>query len=272
MATYNNLTSLEGLQVGDVIQYTTNTTIDFKGYTVTVKLSGNTRGGLATADINTSLFPSTVLTYSTNAGHCLCYGNTLDVYTRIMVAGDAGSWNIFSRGTSGGGLKGGSGILSQDTVGGGSQTSGGRGQSYGGGAYGYQGTFGYGGSGSSYSGGNGWYGGGGVGRNNIGNTELCSGSGSGFVLGLEGTAYPSGYLSDNTTLIEKLKSAITNGVLTKGGSDGKTTLTILSLPKSSTRNIHYYNGTQFVEAEVYRYNGTLFERVEPKIYTNSQWQ
>ena len=39
MATYNNLASLEGLQVGDVIQYTTNTTIDFKGYTVSVKSS-----------------------------------------------------------------------------------------------------------------------------------------------------------------------------------------------------------------------------------------
>ena len=50
-------------------------------------------------------------------------------------------------------------------------------------------------------------------------------------------------------------------------------VTILARPNSSsTRNIHYYNGTQFVEAEVYRYNGTLFERVEPKIYTNSQWQ
>lgn len=270
MATYNNLTSLEGLQVGDVIQYTTNTTIDFKGYTVTVKLSGNTRGGLATADINTSLFPSTVLTYSTNAGHCLCYGNTLDVYTRIMVAGDAGSGN-FSNTGSGGGLKGKGGKLGSSFDGGGSQTSGGRGQSYGGGAYGYQGTFGYGGSGSSYSGGNGWYGGGGVGRKSIGNTDLCSGSGSGFILGLEGTAYPSRYLSDDTALIEKLKLAITNGVLTQGGSDGKTTVTILDLP-NSTRNIHYYNGTQFVEAEVYRYNGTLFERVEPKIYTNSQWQ
>ena len=143
-----------------------------------------------------------------------------------------------------------------------------------GGAYGYQGTFGYGGSGSSYSGGNGWYGGGGVGRNSVGNTNLCSGSGSGFILGLEGTAYPSGYLSDDTTLIDTLKSAITNGVLTKGGGrGGKMEVTILALPNSSsTRNIHYYTGTQFVEAEVYRYNGTLFERVEPKIYTNSQWQ
>ena len=129
--------------------------------------------------------------------------------------------------------------------------------------------------GKSYSGGNAWYGGGGAHDAMAyitGNITTYSGGGSGFILGLEGTAYPSGYLSDDTTLINTLKSAITNGVLTKGGSDGKTTVTILALPKSSTRNIHYYNGTQFVEAEVYRYNGTLFERVEPKIYTNSQWQ
>ena len=112
MATYNNLTSLEGLQVGDVINYTTNTTIDFKGYTVTVKLNSS---GLAKADINTSLFPSTVLTYSPKAGHCLCYGDTFDVYKRIMVAGDGGS------GGSGGGLV-------ADVVGstGGSQTAGGQ--------------------------------------------------------------------------------------------------------------------------------------------------
>ena len=111
-------------------------------------------------------------------------------------------------------------------------------------------------------------------------STAASGGGSGFILGLEGTSYPSGYLSDDTALIEKLKSGISNGVLTQGGQIldgnygrfGSLTLTILALPKSSTRNIHYYTGTQFVEAEVYRYNGTLFERVEPKIYTNSQWQ
>ena len=111
MATYNNLTSLEGLHVGDVITYDTNTTIDFKGYTVTVKLNSS---GLAKADINTKLFPNTILTYSTDAGHCLCYGNTLDLYTRIMVAGDAGD-------SAGGGLV-------ADVVGttGGSQTAGGQ--------------------------------------------------------------------------------------------------------------------------------------------------
>ena len=142
MATYNNLTSLEGLQVGDVINYTTNTTIDFKGYTVTVKLSGNTRGGLATADIDTSLFPSTVLTYSTDAGHCLCYGDTLDLYTRIMVAGDSGDY-------AGGGLVGGGGSA------GGTQTSGGKKADQ----NSSDGRFGYGGAGDTRKGGNGWYGG-----------------------------------------------------------------------------------------------------------------
>ena len=139
MATYNNLTSLEGLQVGDVITYDTNTTIDFKGYTVTVKLNSS---GLAKADINTSLFPSTVLTYSTDAGHCLCYGNTLDLYTRIMVAGDAGD-------RAGGGLVGGGGSA------GGTQTSGGKKAD----KNSNDGTFGYGGSGDTTRGGNGWYGG-----------------------------------------------------------------------------------------------------------------
>ena len=139
MATYNNLTSLEGLQVGDVINYTTNTTIDFKGYTVSVKLNSS---GLAKADINTKLFPSTVLTYSTDAGHCLCYGDTLDLYTRIMVAGDAGD-------SAGGGLVGGGGSA------GGTQTAGGQKAD----KNSDDGRFGYGGAGDTTKGGNGWYGG-----------------------------------------------------------------------------------------------------------------
>ena len=108
-----------------------------------------------------------------------------------------------------------------------------------------------------------------------GNECSGGGGGSGFIIGVSTTTYPSGYLGDNTNLQATIASAISEGTLTQGGSTEATpkmVLTILALPKSSTRNFHYYNGTQFVEAEVYRYNGTLFERVEPKIYTNSQWQ
>ena len=120
-------------------------------------------------------------------------------------------------------------------------------------------------------GGNGWY----SGAGRIGFYHQTAGAGgSGFIIGVSTTTYPSGYLGDDTNLQATIASAISEGTLTQGGSTEtkpKMVLTILSLP-NSTRNIHYYNGTQFVEAEVYRYNGTLFERVEPKIYTNSQWQ
>ena len=103
MATYNNLTSLEGLQVGDVIQYgssqsdATVNLIDLKGYTVHVQLSGGrfypdegVKGGLAEADIDSSKFPNKTVYYSKGGGYCLCYGTTsYNKYNRIMVAGDA---------------------------------------------------------------------------------------------------------------------------------------------------------------------------------------
>ena len=307
MATYNNLTSLEGLQVGDVIQYGNmgqsslpRTSIDFKGYSVNIKLSGKSesptdsggsRGGLAEANINTSLFPNKILTFEPFGG-TLCYGDSYNKYTRIMVAGDSGAGNSYYH-SPGGGLEGSIGYYGGNSMGSTSkatQTSGGNNYAYGiTPTTSVNGQFGIGGYFSNQQhftwerGGYGWYGGGAVGyQSGVNSMSLRSASGSGFIVGLEGTSYPSGYLSDDTALIEKLKSAITDGVLTQGGATGTSsgitnsahmTVTILALPNSSsTRNIHYYNGTQFVEAEVYRYNGTLFERVEPKIYTNSQWQ
>lgn len=208
-----------------------------------------------------------------------------------MVAGDSGAGND-SEPSSGGGRQGDYGYFNGKAL----STSTRPSQTSGGENYAYKitpttsvnGQFGVGGYFSNHQyfiwerGGNGWYGGAAVGyKSETSSSTLRSSAGNGFILGLERTSYPSGYLSNDTTLIEKLKSAITDGVLKLGGATGTSsgitnyahmTVTILALPKSSTRNIHYYNGTQFVEAEVYRYNGTLFERVEPKIYTNSQWQ
>ena len=102
MATYNNLTSLEGLQVGDVVQYgdsqhyATVKLIDLKGYTVHAKLSGgrfhsdgDVKGGLAEADIDSSKFPSKTVYYSDGGGWSICYGTEYNKYTRIMVAGSA---------------------------------------------------------------------------------------------------------------------------------------------------------------------------------------
>ena len=97
MATYNNLTSLEGLQVGDTITYNTTTAIDFKGYKVKVELYGKatttfdkekTRGSGKT---NFNIKYSGIFCFSTRGGCSLCYGNTYDAYYRIAVAGNAGN-------------------------------------------------------------------------------------------------------------------------------------------------------------------------------------
>ena len=67
MAEYNNLTTLQGLAVGDVITYDTTTSIDFAGAKVKVQLYGKTKtgsslyqnAGLAEFVIDSSLTPDT---------------------------------------------------------------------------------------------------------------------------------------------------------------------------------------------------------------------
>ena len=58
MATYTNLASLSGLQVGDVVNYTTDTVIDFAGYKVSISIYGkkvsSSNGGLTSFDFDTS--------------------------------------------------------------------------------------------------------------------------------------------------------------------------------------------------------------------------
>ena len=132
MATYNNLTSLEGLQVGDTITYNTTTAIDFKGYKVKVELYGQarsyndiTRGGGKT---NFNIKYSGIFCFSTRGGCSLCYGNTYDAYYRIAVAGDAGNYGSFGwleYAGLGGGLIGGSSKSDGSEATGGSQTAGG---------------------------------------------------------------------------------------------------------------------------------------------------
>ena len=116
MATYNNLTSLEGLQVGDVITYNTTTAIDFKGYKVKVELYGESlgdewsssrRGGYTVFNIDTSILSAKILSFNNdNSRNDLIYGNNNDLYYRIAVAGNAGSQSSAQYGGSGGGLTG----------------------------------------------------------------------------------------------------------------------------------------------------------------------
>lgn len=164
MATYTNLTSLAGLQVGDVVNYTVTTAFEAKGYKFKIELYGKkvtANGGKTTLTMDSSLLPSTTLSYNSRGD--LIYGNTTDLYYRIAVAGNAGGdgkgGTSAKRGGAGGGSTGAQGQGSSSSAGkGGGQTYGGTG---GGTATNKNGSFGAGGVGSAasiYSGGRGGYG------------------------------------------------------------------------------------------------------------------
>ena len=291
MAEYTNLTTLDKLAVGDTITYDTTTAIDFKGAVVKVELYGvsnnpnNSYGGYTTFIIDTSLLPSTILSFNndyTVSGvnvsrrNDLIYGDTTDIYYRIAVAGNSGSGPEKSgSGTAylgkGGGLEGGrssNNYSSNMTVTGGSQTSGGTCNSSATGSK-YNGSFGSGNT-TRYNsgfigawGGYGWYGGGsGAFRTSISSIQYLTGGsgGSGFIIGTSTTTYPSGYLGDDTDLQTLIASSITEGTLTNGGSKNTTPTMVLTLLKVSdtSSKLNYYNGTSFIKTNINYYNGTEF--------------
>lgn len=266
MATYTNLTSLEGLQVGDVVNYTTTTAFDSKGYKFKIQLYGKkagANGGRTVFTIDTNTLPEKILSFNIRGD--LIYGNTTDVYYRIAVAGDAGGdgkgGTSAKTGGAGGGSTGAQGQGSSSSAGkGGGQTYGGTG---GGTATNKNGDFGFGGYGSSGTvssggrGGYGWYGGGGGAYNNQG-----GGGGSGFIIGVSTTTYPAGYLGGDTALQSTIASSITEGTLTQGGSSNTTptmTMTILELPpveEDPQSTLKYFNGTDFIDTNAKYYNGS----------------
>ena len=303
MAEYTNLTTLDKLAVGDKITYDTTTAIDFKGATVKVELYGIARnndypGGYTTFIIDTSLLPSTLLSFNndyTISGvnvsrrNDLIYGDTTDIYYRIAVAGNAGSGPEKNGSSSaysgvGGGLQGGqarNNYSSNMTVTGGSQTSGGTCNASANGSK-YNGSFGSGNT-SRYNstfigawGGYGWYGGGsGAFRTSTSSIQYLTGGsgGSGFIIGTSTNTYPSGYLGNDTDLQTLIASSITEGTLTQGGSTETTpkmVLTVLALGVSNSKfnyyngtsfiktNINYYNGSKFIPCNAHRFNGTEF--------------
>lgn len=291
MAEYSNLTSLEGLQIGDTVVYDTTTSFDTKGYKFEVKLYGkkvsNSNGGLTEFMIDTSLLPKTILAFNFRGD--LIYSNTEDLYYRIAVAGDAGgngkSGSSSLNGGIGGGIKGGNGSYTQNKSAGlgGTQTSGGLTMSGGSSiTASYSGNFGIGGTGQTHNptsvggnGGYGWFGGGG-GRASAGWGVGAGGGGSGFIIGTSTTRYPDGYLGNDTSLQSTISSAISEGSLTQGGSSEsspKMVLTVLeaSSSNSSLKKFKYYNGTSFIDVNAKYYNGTEFVPCNAKIYNGTSF-
>lgn len=275
MATYTNLASLEGLQVGDVVNYTITTAFDAKGYKFKAELYGKKRnvsnGGYTKFLIDTSILPATILSFNSRGD--LIYGNTTSVNYRIGVAGDAGS----SYGSYNGGLGGGSSGGNSDKgnygyfAGGGSQTAGGSGR----GANGGFGTEPKASSinGTVYYGGYGWYSGG---CGMTYGTPTASGGGSGFIIGVSTTIYPSGYLNNDTDLRNALTQSISEGTLTQGGSSSysaKMTITIVSKPSGANTQstLPYYNGTEFINTNAKYYNGTEFVDCDVHYYNGNEF-
>lgn len=312
MANYNNLSTLAGLAVGDVVTYNTATTIDFKKYKVRITLNGigydsNHGGGLTQFDLDTKNLPSQILTYSPLGGTSLCYGSSYDKYYRIGVAGNYGGGSISyvrSYSGKGGGTTGGSGSTETDYGkayggSGGTQTAGGSGGTWSRNGYGTavvsSGSDGVIGSFEKNSSADqsdyycaGWYAGGTGGQFTKGSTYGGqtryggNGGGSGFVIGQSTTTYPSGYLGNDITLQSTITSAISNATLTQGGSTNYNTGST-NLPTTATMEItilelppvtgpKYYNGSSWVQTTVKRYNGSSWEDVVMKYYDGSSWQ
>lgn len=295
MAEYENLTSLEGLQAGDIITYDGLDdfviNVDPKGYTFKVDLYGGQMGssslnlgGYTTAIINSSNYSDIITLAAYRRSMHISYGSFSSyaslLYYRFLVSGAAGQRAGGAIGGKGGGSSGSAGYYSvgsatQTLARGGAQTSGGSG--YGGGG---AGSFGYGGySGSVIStqkgteyGGAGWYGGGSWYYNASGNTK-GAGGGSGFIIGQTTNTFPSGYMGSNTETINILKGSISEASTTQGGATltPRIVITIISGGAAQPK-FSYYKDGEFKSCEGYYYNGTEFVKVEPLFYSNGEFK
>ena len=117
MADYQNLTSLSGLLVGDVVTYNQDMLIDFSNYKVRIELHGKRGiyyrstsshqydedggiGGLTTFLFTPKNSGLTEYYFSGKGGVSLCASTEYNPYTRIAVAGDGGYGTYFYSGYS----------------------------------------------------------------------------------------------------------------------------------------------------------------------------
>lgn len=274
MANYTDLTTLEGLQVGDVVTYTTNdTAINLAGCKVKLEVVGNA----ATAGYSCGTLTSDKIIYfiAGNAANTRCSAfaklpSTEDgwLYTRFLVSGNRGEYG--SSGGKGGGLTAGTGSSVSDSMGfntasggaGGTQTSGG--------------AFGTGGTGNGRSGGAGWYGGKAGGYKSSGNLRGHGGGGSGYVL-TNDSHKPTGYMEDWSDYVLSDTELITGGASTYYD---ETTLpyhgariTILEAAAGgSTSTIQYYAENEFIPCEAYYYSETGFIQCEAYYYNGTEFK
>ena len=265
MAEYTNLSTLSGLSVGDTITYNTDTSINLANATVTISMVGyrnqteGGKGGWVSFNFDGSNLQEN-LYYRAGQRSALCYMTTnfspyaLEYY-RIAVPGDTGypskdSDNATKNGGSGGlsimNTFGAAGNGNDATAASLSKGRGGKlnagGDGYPGGSFGAAGDNGLTGS-FSGAGGYGWYGGG-AGQSN-GTNAASGGGGSSFVLSStaidNGAILPSGYMDDDSTLIQDLANRASNLQYTRSNtvsqSMGTMVITILNLTAPTITDI-----------------------------------
>lgn len=298
MADYQNLTSLAGLSVGDVVTYNQDMLIDFSNYKVRIELHGQKGneyrygeysyggiGGLTTFLFTPIRARLTKYYFSGKGGVSLCASTEYNRYTRIAVAGDGGygyrvrsGYSAHSYGGKGGGETGGTSTPYQTATGysyGGKQTAGGSGP-------GGTGGFGVGFTDSNnniYRGGAGWYDGGKGTQDGRNDSCVGQGGGSGFVIGHTTNTYPTGYLDSDTT--NAISLAIDEYQLTQGGSsittnvnEYKMVVTIIGLaydPETQALVSFDTNGGYPISPLIVN-KGSAFEMVVPTRESSNQYQ
>ena len=308
MATYTDVQNLDvtQLQVGDIINYTSNTaSLNLKGFKFSCRLKGVNRrnssvvyipssgsyghGANCYAEFDFSSVSDGNITVGSNYGAyiALTNGTGTDIkYNRIMVAGDAGNYGVISasgdKPNVGGdaGLFGGSAaagaVQNNGAGGGGTQSTGGSAGRSSTGSGTHAGEFGAGGSNTETStynhggaGGAGWYGGGSGGYifGSIYTGAHGGGGGSSYLL--TDTSYkPTGYLPE-WQIYAPLISNGSSALLT-ANRDYYVTIIILEVP-SGVRTFKYYNGTNWVECYANYYDGTQFKRCTIHRYDGTDW-
>ena len=108
-------------------------------------------------------------------------------------------------------------------------------------------------------------------------TANNSGAGSGFILGMEGTSYPAGYMDDDESLIATLKSIISEPVLTasiSGSNDNSEDHAVITILEStsSTQSVKVYQNGTWKNATMKVYSNGEWKTPTIKQYSNNTWK
>ena len=87
----------------------------------------------------------------------------------------------------------------------------------------------------------------------------------------EGSTQIGTFSNGSLTFTSTVGSHTYKTVASAGGLTADGTTASISVAQPATGTVGYYDGTAFVECEIYRYNGTSFDQVLPYYYDGTDW-